>query len=174
MVIKITLRVWQMSALDLLMKAEGSRDLQHYARSCAVDVLGAAGMVSMRAVGSDMLYRIKYLGDFTGTQDAQSMFIRKTYSAMKRRKLNADEAGRVGHQALKAWIGSVCGTCHGRKYEVIEGTPKLSARPCGTCHGSGSAPLLVKGENAVAIRDVMAWADALLHNMEKRLSLKLA
>lgn len=42
--------------------------------------------------------------------------------------------------ALMWWLDSSCHACHGRKWEVTPGTPKLSDRACPVCRASGQRP----------------------------------
>ena len=42
--------------------------------------------------------------------------------------------------ALLWWMDSMCHACHGRRWEVIPGTPTLSDRACPVCKGSGERP----------------------------------
>ena len=37
------------------------------------------------------------------------------------------------------WLHKVCGKCHGRGYDVVPGTARLSAKVCRSCDGSGEA-----------------------------------
>ncbi len=39
------------------------------------------------------------------------------------------------------WLHKICRVCRGRKFELIAGTPALSAKHCKCCRGTGEAPL---------------------------------
>lgn len=56
--------------------------------------------------------------------------------------LQADQWGMADAQdkaaaVIRYWLDQACGSCHGRKFRLIPGTPALSDRPCLVCHGSG-------------------------------------
>lgn len=40
--------------------------------------------------------------------------------------------------AIQWWLNSRCHVCHGLRWQLIPGTPKLSSRPCQACNGSGT------------------------------------
>lgn len=42
--------------------------------------------------------------------------------------------------ALMWWLDSGCHACHGRRWEVIPGTPTLSDRACPVCRATGERP----------------------------------
>ena len=37
------------------------------------------------------------------------------------------------------WLHKTCSSCHGRKFDVIAGTARLSNKVCKVCHGTGEA-----------------------------------
>lgn len=41
---------------------------------------------------------------------------------------------------LMWWLDPTCHVCHGRRWQVVEGTPSLSERACEACKGVGSRP----------------------------------
>lgn len=53
------------------------------------------------------------------------------------------------------WLHKVCGKCHGRGYDVVPGTARLSAKPCRACDGSGEArlPMGEMGKRAANFMD---------------------
>lgn len=149
-----------MSALDMLARAETSSDLQHHDYDCAVDVLGAVGMATARDAVSMVLYRLKYLNDPAEIETGKSIFIRWAYRAMQNRKIDPKGASRIGVQALTAWLGDVCHSCHGRKYHTVDGTPALSDRICTACGGTGKNRIRAHGEDRDVMLDVHGRADA--------------
>ena len=162
-----------MSALDMLASAETSSDLQHHDYQCAVDVLGAAGLASIRSPSGMILYRLKYLNEAGQIENGKAIFIRWAYRAMQNRKQDPKGASRIGVQALTAWLGDVCGVCHGRKHKIIDGTPTLSDKPCGSCGGSGKNRIKASGEIAEVMRDVAERADAAVLTLQGGVDYKL-
>lgn len=47
----------------------------------------------------------------------------------------------LAFRVLWWWLDSICDACHGRGYQVIEGTKRLSDKACPACHGSGRVPI---------------------------------
>ena len=162
-----------MSALDMLVSAETSSDLQHHDYQCAVDILGAAGLASIRSPSGMILYRLKYLHEAGQIENGKTIFIRWAYRAMQNRKQDPKGASRIGVQALTAWLGDVCGVCQGRKYKAISGTPTLSNMPCGSCGGTGKSRIKASGEIAEVMRDVAERADAAIMTLQGGVDFKL-
>lgn len=50
-----------------------------------------------------------------------------------------DRASDKVAAVLRYWLDQTCGTCHGRKFRLIAGTPSLSNKVCPACGGSGFA-----------------------------------
>lgn len=42
-------------------------------------------------------------------------------------------------EILRWWLDQTCHTCHGTKFQVIEGTNRQSSKPCHACQGSGTS-----------------------------------
>lgn len=68
----------------------------------------------------------------------------KRLNAKKNWRLNSRSIQVVALQALSHHIVPVCNHCHGRKFELIEGSPALSAKMCKHCHGTGKRPVQKK------------------------------
>ena len=162
-----------MSALDMLASAETSSDLQHHDYQCAVDVLGAAGLASIRSPSGMILYRLKYLHEAGQIANGKAIFIRWAYRAMQNRRQDPKGASRIGVQALTAWLGDVCNVCHGRKYQVLEGAPALTGKPCGSCGGTGKNRIKASGEITEVMRDVAERADAAILSLQSGVDFKL-
>lgn len=43
--------------------------------------------------------------------------------------------------AIHWWLNNQCHVCHGQRWQLIPGTPKLSTRVCDACNGSGVRPM---------------------------------
>ncbi len=52
-------------------------------------------------------------------------------------KWNTDDAQRIAGAVLRWWLAPNCHACHGRKFEVIPDTGRLSAKACKVCGGTG-------------------------------------
>lgn len=61
---------------------------------------------------------------------------------------------RLVYEVLTHMADDVCRPCHGRGYEVVEGTPMLSDRMCVHCRGTGRKPL--EGEAHQGLVEVIA------------------
>lgn len=44
---------------------------------------------------------------------------------------------QTARATLLWWLDKTCPKCQGRKYDVIQGTGRMSAKACKDCHGSG-------------------------------------
>lgn len=162
-----------MAILDLVAKAETSKDLSHREYGCAVDVLGAVGMSAIHDPGMLAIYRVKYLADLADLQKAKSTFILWARRAMIRRGVNPAKASRLGVQILIEWIGDVCQHCQGRGYPKIDDAPMLSIKPCDKCGGSGKNPIKGHGADREVILDVMERADDSINFIQRRIGVKL-
>lgn len=162
-----------MSALDMLASAETSSDLQHHDYQCAVDVLGAAGLASIRSPSGMILYRLKYLNEAGQIENGKAIFIRWAYRAMQNRKQDPKGASRIGVQALTAWLGDVCNVCNGLGHQVVAGTQTLSDKACGSCGGTGKNRIKASGEIAEVMLDVAERADAAILTLQGGVDFKL-
>jgi hypothetical protein len=61
--------------------------------------------------------------------------------ALQAERWGIERPAAVAAAVLSWWIAHVCGSCQGRRFELITGTPALSARPCRACHGTGEQPI---------------------------------
>lgn len=57
--------------------------------------------------------------------------------------------------AILWWLAPICPACHGRRWEPIAGTPKLSNRQCQTCNGNGQRSI----PNGITGRQIVAFFD---------------
>lgn len=161
-----------MGMLDKLVHAETSSDLRHYSTPCAVDVLTAAGLVSIDSPYM-MLYRLKYLSDATEIAACKAMFTRWAYRAMCNRGIEPQRASRLGVQALMLWVGDTCQSCAGRGFQVITGAPALSDRPCGSCRGTGKSPVRGVNTESEVVRDVISRAESAVLTIRGRMEDRL-
>ena len=127
-----------MAVLDMVCRAEVSRDLSHREHYCAVDTLGAVGLAAINDNGAMAAFRVKYLNDFASIDSAKQAFILWARRSMIRRGMNPSGASRLGTKTLMQWMDDKCASCNGLGYPVIDGSPTLSSKPCPKCKGSGS------------------------------------
>lgn len=162
-----------MSVLDLLARAEVSSDLEHHEYDCAVDVLGAAGMVGAANFANISIFRVKYLNDLNEVAQAKKIFIRWTYRMMANRGLDPTKASRIGVQVFTHWVNDICPACNGLKRLIIAGTPTLSGKDCPKCSGTGKKPIPITGELGEVFKDVGERADSACQTIRRGLSEKI-
>jgi hypothetical protein len=110
------------------------------------------------------LYRIKYLNDPAEIEVCKYIFIRWAYRSMVARKVDPQGYSRLGVQALMAWVGDVCQTCHGQQYQKFAGAPSLSDRTCPACHGLGKNRIRTgSAATKEVIQDVIERADSSIY-----------
>ena len=125
-------------------------DTREHAAIGDVDVLTAAGWSQSR-IGSALLrLASEYDGAARaghGTRMDAALFVGKLRTlpevrvqiAMRFAEWNVDDANEAALRILAWWLHKVCGKCHGRGYDVVPGTARLSAKACRSCVGSGEA-----------------------------------
>lgn len=160
-----------MSTLDTLSSASVSRNLRHLERFCPVDVLGAAGVASIVTGDALVLFRLKYLNDYSPA--VKALFTKQALRSAKRRKVNPSSSEALGEQAMVYWVGQPCSHCHGRKYQSIRGTPNLSTALCQSCNGTGKTTLHAKGNDREVVRDVIDWATSAIQYLDEMINRKL-
>jgi hypothetical protein len=101
------------------------------------DILAAVALSSK--LGS-LLCRVKYAGDQFSLVPMLEAW-RAIVSKKAKNRGWANVSDEVADISLWFWIDDVCQTCHGRKYQVIPGTPTLSAEQCPTCQATGKNKL---------------------------------
>lgn len=132
-------------------------DTRDHAPIGDVDVLTAAGWSRAR-IGSALL---RLASEFDGavrssanTRTDAALFIGKLRTlpavrlqlAWQLMQWGVDNSDDVAMGVLAWWLHKVCNKCHGRGYEVVSGTGRLSARQCDRCSGTGEKRL-PNGEN---------------------------
>ena len=129
------------SVLERLSTAMGSSDLSmDMIHRGDLDFIVALGIASSRhsAVAGPMM-RLHLASTPAALRGAfQSVLgMVKRMNAKKNWRLNTRSLQVVALNALSHHINPICPACHGRKYELIEGAPALSATACKVCHGTG-------------------------------------
>ena len=113
----------------------------------AADVLIAAGWSSSRIGHALMRLHSKPTRD--GLEQVH------TQVAIEANRLNIERPDAVASAVLAWWLDRLCGTCFGRRYDTIPGTPSLSAIECPKCHGAGEKTLPYSD----AGRRLASWMD---------------
>lgn len=136
------------SAFERLSIAVGSSDLtMDTIHRGDLDFIVALGIASARngAVAGSMM-RLHLASTPAALKGAFQSVLNmvKRLNAKKNWRLNSRSIQVVALQALSHHIVPVCNHCHGRKFELIEGSPALSAKMCKHCHGTGKRPVQKK------------------------------
>lgn len=130
--------------LERLATAMGSRDLSVRRGIGDVDYIIALGMaaVSVSPAASAMinLHLAQNPAAFKEAERA-AVSIARHLNLKRRWKMKVRELITITHTALKYYICPVCPHCYGRKFELFEGTRRLSNKICRPCHGTGRRPL---------------------------------
>lgn len=122
-----------MSALEQIVQAETSSNLQHRESRCAVDVLRAVALAGIRAPFLS-LFRVKYLADYNELHTARTIFGKWAYNDLMKAGQEPHNASRVGAQAFDQWVDDRCKVCNGLGYALIVNTPTLSDITCQHCN----------------------------------------
>lgn len=107
-----------------------------------VDVIRASGMAGQSNPLGLSVWRWRYCGD------AREVF--KIAEAL----VGLGHQVTVVYRVLHHLSNDVCGTCFGRGFGVVLGTPMLSTETCADCQGSGRRTL--DGEKEKALLEVIA------------------
>lgn len=141
------------SVFERLSTAIGSSDLTaDPIHRGDLDYIIGLGIASARhsAVASPMM-RLHLASTPAALRNAfQSVVgLTKRMNAKKNWRLNTRSIQVVALQALSHHVNPVCPHCHGRKFELMEGAPALSARHCKHCHGTGKRPVQKKHRDCI-------------------------
>lgn len=101
--------------------------------------VGAAGLLiaagwSASRVGAALL-RLHTKVDRTGLEQVHAQL------AIQATRWRIERPEAVAAAVLSWWLSKNCRACSGRKYELVSGTPALSAKQCKLCRGSGEMDL---------------------------------
>ena len=162
-----------MSVLFRLALAELSSDLKHYEWDCQVDVLGAAGMASIKSKYQISLFRLKYGNDLNCLEEVCEQFKKWTRNELLVRKKRNVDVNALTAKLVVAWVDDVCKGCNGFKFGLIKGTPNLSDIPCETCKGSGKRKANVDVEYDDVANTVIAMANAELDAIRRNIAKKM-
>lgn len=125
-------------------------DTRDHAPIGDVDVLTAAGWAPAR-IGTALLRLASEYDSAAragqGTRMDAALFVGRLRSlpsvraqlAMQLAKWDAPDAYALSLALLAWWLKRVCSKCHGRGFDVVPGTARLSAKQCRACDASGEA-----------------------------------
>lgn len=118
-----------------------------------VDFITALGIAGSRhsAVASPMM-RLHLSGTNTNLRAAFNSVLSlvKRLNAKKNWRLRPHSLNTVALQALSHHVAPTCPHCQGRKFELQEGSPVLSAKACTHCRGTGRRPVQKKHRDEIA------------------------
>lgn len=108
-------------------------------RGCDADVLIAIGWCARREPMGALLLRLMLTHDVDHLEGSVAEARRLAERIRLRWKMPKGDGFwlRFAEQAVGYWCSSVCRRCRGRMFDVVKGTPKLSATRCISCRGSG-------------------------------------
>ena len=152
-----------MSALERLAVAMSSSDLTLDDTRRDVDYIIAAGFSATRhgPVASSLL-RLHASTSMTDLK-AASASVQGLVAKLNTRRgwgLTQAEIEAVAANALAHHVTPACLACGGHGYELVPGTPTLSATPCASCHGTGRRPVQKK------LRDEIQQTIGVLENID--------
>jgi hypothetical protein len=162
------------SAFERLSVAVGSSDLtMDTIHRGDLDFIVALGIASARngaVAGSLMRLHLASTPAALKTAYASVLNLVKKFNAKRNWRLAGRSMQVVALQALAHHIVPVCQHCHGRKFELIEGAPALSAKVCKHCAGTGRRPIQKKHrEQIIAVIAALEQIDALTERAVARL-----
>jgi hypothetical protein len=119
-----------------------------------LDFIVALGIASARngAVASSLMrLHLASTPAALKTAYASVLGLTKRFNSKRNWRLSGRSMQVVALQALAHHIVPVCQHCHGRKFELIEGAPALSAKVCKHCHGTGRRPVQKKHRDCIEL-----------------------
>lgn len=133
--------------------AQYSRDLSDHpdGELGDVDIIRACGMVGVSMPLGVSLWRLKVSGD----RQEYPRVVEGLIELVHKRGFTGDALVLV-HRVLRHHLDDVCRTCHGRGYELVEGTPMLSDELCLACGGTGRRRLEDADEMATWVQEQIA------------------
>jgi hypothetical protein len=129
-------------------------DLERRGDADYVAALGAASRRNGDVAGAVMrVHLVGSAADYREAVDATTRLTRHL-NAVRNWRLGGREIRLVGELALGYHVRPACPACHGRRYEVPEGSPHTNGNICKPCRGSGKRP--VQRRLNLEIRGVLA------------------
>lgn len=118
-----------------------------------IDIVRACGMVGQSMPVGVALWRLKYAGD---AREFGKVVAGLIEMAEKKPWPGEVNVPRVVNRVVRHWLDDVCHACHGRGYEVLEGTPMLSDVACTACGGTGRSRLPEADDAAMWLQETIA------------------
>lgn len=127
------------TTLERLAVALTSKNLKLKETVSDVDYLIALGMIGIKNKMAGAMLNLHLSGNLSSYKEARRATVELTRRLSLKRdwKLDTKDQYRIADAAWKMYLMPVCPKCTGRKYQVAEGTPLLTARPCQKCQGTG-------------------------------------
>lgn len=127
------------ATLERLAVALTSRNLQQKEETCSIDYVIALGMIGIKNKMAGAIINLHLTGSPSSYKEARRATVELTRRLSIKRdwKLETKDQYRIADAAWKMYLMPTCPKCTGRKYQVAEGTPLLTARPCQKCQGTG-------------------------------------
>lgn len=141
---------------ERLMEAFSADDLSiDTRRRTDADYLIALGLAGQQPGRSAAMLRLQAGGDAGQVREARRAVLALVWKLNTKHnwRLSAVNIERVALAALTHHINPTCPACDGRRYELVPGTPHLSATPCARCAGTGIRPIQRKHHDC--IRDTL-------------------
>lgn len=141
------------SAFERLSTAVHTSDLtvdpDHRSDADYIIALGVAG--SRHSAVASPLMHLHLSGTNTNLKAAYNsvLALAKRLNAKKNWRLNGTALQAVALHSLSHHVVPICPHCHGRKFEVCDGAPTLSAEACKHCHGTGRRPIQKKHRDQI-------------------------
>lgn len=135
------------TTLERVSSAMNSSNLKLKETACDLDAIMALGMATRRMPMASELISLHLGGSRAAFKDARKAAIKLTARLNLKRKWDItlrQDVVRIADAAMKMYLSPVCPECHGTKYEVVPGTPMLSATHCHKCHGTGRRNFPIK------------------------------
>lgn len=136
------------SAIERLSAALNSSDLTFDVNHRGdLDYVAALGIAASRHgnVASPVM-RVHYANSPSDLNSAFKAVVSmvKRFNAKRNWRLNPKSIQAVALHALSHHVDPTCTHCHGRKFELMDGSPTLSTKACRVCHGTGRRPVQKK------------------------------
>lgn len=115
-----------------------------------IDWVRACGMVAQRFGTALAVWRLCEQGERRALHEAFDGLM-----AMCCRLHVMSDPHAVTSRVLQWMLDPRCPECHGRKFTLMHGAPKLSEQPCPACEGAGMRSRAEWGEHEFALHDAL-------------------
>lgn len=140
-----------------------SSNLKQKETRCDLDYVIAAGIAGRRHRDAMTILRFHLVGDVASARSVRHAIASITNRLNLKRRWNMQpkELARISELAMRLYLNPRCPKCEGRKFQLVENTPALSAKVCPKCRGTGnrSAP----DRDGDRIRNVVEVLGSIVH-----------